>query len=483
MSKRGKFLLALTPVLAFAVTASSLLGRATVAAAESRLATFDSSTGEKYFALSLKPDNLGPPVAAHDVVVLFDTSASQTGMYRDDAIAALETMVGTFGPEDRVKLIAVDLNAISLTEGFVAPRSAEMQQALRKLELRAPLGSTDMIAALRGAIESYGPANTKPRSVVYIGDGVSRANIIESREFETLVNDLVASRASVSSMAIGPSRNGRLLATLANHTGGMLYLDSDQNTGQDAGIAMAQAARGTVMWPVAATLPTSVRESYPKQMPPLRADRDSVLIGMLDAAGTDNLTVTYEVNGKTIEQSWKLTPEASSPDFGFLPELIDKSRPDAGLRLPTVGSAGLREAALVMTSSAEQLAELGSHALRTGNLASARSAATAAVARDPGNPHAVAVLDAADKFASAPAGGEASLSLINLQADGASVASDLRREFEGDSGAFLDKVETEKRVQSEAIQAEVETGLSEARQRMASDPELARQALKSGGDP
>ncbi|HRX78020.1 MAG TPA: VWA domain-containing protein, partial [Pirellulaceae bacterium] len=478
MSKRSNFLLALTPVLVFAVTATSLPSRSQVFAAESRLATFDSSTGEKYFALSLKPDNLGPPAAAHDVVVLFDTSASQTGLYRDDAIDALEAMVGSFGPNDRVKLVAVDLNAIPLTDGFVAPKSAEMQQALRKLNLRAPLGSTDMLAALQGAIDSYGPANANPRSVVYIGDGVSRANVIESKEFEAIVKDLVANRTSVSSMAIGPNRDGRLLATLANHTGGMLYLDSDQNSGQDAGVAMGRAAMGTVMWPIAAKLPTFVREAYPKQMPPLRADRDSILVGMLDGAGSQDLTVSYEVNGKKIDQSWRLTPEASSPDFGFLPQLVDNARPDAGLRLPTVGSAGLREAALVMTNNAEELAELGGHALRTGDIASARSAAAAAVARDPGNPHAVAVLDAADRFTSAPADGEASLSLINLQSDGAAATSDLLREFEGESGAFLDKVETEKRVQSEAIQAEVETGLSEARQKMSSNPETAIQALK-----
>lgn len=478
MFERGKFLLALVPVLSFAATASSLLGLSNVGAAESRLATFDSSTGEKYFALSLKPDNLGPPAAAHDVVVLFDTSASQTGMYRDDALAALESMLGTLAPADRIKLIAVDLNAIPMTAGFVAPKSAEMQQALRKLDLRTPLGSTDMIAALQGAIDSYGPPNTNPRSVVYIGDGVSRANVVDSREFETLVTDLVANRVSVSSMAIGPSRDGRLLATLANHTGGMLFVDSDQNSGQDAGVAMAQVARGTVMWPVAAKMPASVRESYPKEMPPLRGDRDSILIGMLEGAGPHDLAVTYEANGTRINQSWKLVPEAANADFGFLPQLVDSARPDAGLRLPTVGSAGLREAALVMTNDAEQLAELGSHALRTGDLAGARSAAAAASARDPGNPLAVAVRDASEKLASAPAGDEASLSLINLQAGGGSAAADLLREIEGESGAFLDKVETEKRVQSEAIQAEVETGLNVARQKMTNNPETALQALK-----
>src|SRR5207302_8492598 len=86
-----------------------------------RLDTFTASDGATYFALSL------PPVAAtasdaHDMIVLFDTSASQAGVYRDKALEALSGFLGSLGPKDRVQLVAVDLNAIPLTEGFVAPR-------------------------------------------------------------------------------------------------------------------------------------------------------------------------------------------------------------------------------------------------------------------------------------------------------------------------------------------------------------------------
>ena len=49
---------------------------------KARLATFDTSTGETYFALSLSPQAAKPPAPVHDIVVLFDTSASQTGIYR-----------------------------------------------------------------------------------------------------------------------------------------------------------------------------------------------------------------------------------------------------------------------------------------------------------------------------------------------------------------------------------------------------------------
>jgi len=43
-----------------------------------------------------------------------------------------------------VQLVAVDLNAIAMTKGPVAPTGAEMTEAVKKLQDRVPLGSTDM---------------------------------------------------------------------------------------------------------------------------------------------------------------------------------------------------------------------------------------------------------------------------------------------------------------------------------------------------
>ena len=472
MSKRD--FVALTPLLALASTICMLATPAF--AADSRLATFRTATGEEYFALSLSAKSAVPTAEAHDVVVLFDTSASQTGVYRDDSIAALESMLASLGKQDRVKLVAVDLNAIPLTEGFVSADSEAMQQALRKLEQRAPLGSTDMIAAIDSALKSFAPGEGKPRSTVYIGDGVSRGNTIQTKEFEKIVTSLVDSRVAISSFAIGPKRDVHLLATLANHTGGMLYLDSKGNTGQEAGVSMAVAARGMVLWPVATKLPASFQESYPKAMPPLRAGRDSILIGRINGKGPHEVSVTYEVAGRRVPQVWKLSGEASSPDFGFLPELVGNARPDAGLRLPTVGSAGLRELAQVMTSGADRLTELGGHALRTGNLVGARSAADAAIARDPSNPEALVLRKAVDRIQSAKPG-EEGLKRVSLQ-DGVGPGLDLSPEFGSGAGTLLDKEEAAQRVQSQAIQAEVETGLSDARTKMGRNPVNAIQDLK-----
>ena len=96
MSRRGT-LLALTPLLTLACAVSVMPGPSF--AAESRLATFRTATGEDYFALSLSANAALPATEAQDVVVLFDTSASQTGIYRDDALSALESMLDVTNPE------------------------------------------------------------------------------------------------------------------------------------------------------------------------------------------------------------------------------------------------------------------------------------------------------------------------------------------------------------------------------------------------
>jgi len=52
--------------------------------------TFTNPDGASSFALSMKPTTVAPAPGARDIVVLFNTSASQTGEYRVKAIDALK---------------------------------------------------------------------------------------------------------------------------------------------------------------------------------------------------------------------------------------------------------------------------------------------------------------------------------------------------------------------------------------------------------
>jgi hypothetical protein len=322
---------------------------------------------------------------------MVDTSASQAGAFREDSILALQSLLAGLGAEDRVHLMAVDINAIPLTTGFVAPGGKEVAAAMTKLQNRVPLGSTDMFGAISAATASFEDRAGASRAAVYIGDGVSRANVVNSSEFSGLMQGLVAKKVSVSSLAIGPTRDVQLLATIANHTGGAVVMDSDEQTGQQAGQQLARAVQARVYWPTQAKFSAGITESYPQNLPPVRSDRDSVVVGVLKESGEQALSATFEVDGVVEEHKWQVTSEKSSLDFSFLPKLVELARADGGLKLPTMGSTGLREVAHVITTQADRIARLGSQALQSGDIDGAKTAVSAAIAHDPTNPTAVAL--------------------------------------------------------------------------------------------
>ena len=276
MSIRSISLLAL-PLVFMASAAGALAAEPAPGKSESaRLATYQKPSGETFFALSLQPQAAAEPAQACDIVVLFDTSASQTGAYRTDSLEALKSMLRSLDKNDRVQLLAVDLNAVALTSDFVSPTGTEMKAAIKKLEQRVPLGSTDMAGALDSAANCFAGKGTTARAVVYMGDAMCRGNLVDTKEFAALMQGLVSRRVAVSSYAMGPSRNVPLLAAVANHTGGQVYVPpSDGHSAQQAGAKLARVAREIVIWPTAVTLPEAMTEVFPRTVPPLRADRDT----------------------------------------------------------------------------------------------------------------------------------------------------------------------------------------------------------------
>jgi len=72
------------------------LALATLCVAEEatgRLATYDKAPGESFFALSVMPKVAADAAQTNEIVVLFDTSASQAGAVRDEALVALDALL------------------------------------------------------------------------------------------------------------------------------------------------------------------------------------------------------------------------------------------------------------------------------------------------------------------------------------------------------------------------------------------------------
>ncbi|MBI1902232.1 MAG: VWA domain-containing protein [Planctomycetia bacterium] len=444
-----------TLALAVAMSAAAMLAPVVGAAEPSpeaaRLDAFD-----KYFALSLKA--AAGESGAHDIVVLFDTSASQNGVYREKALDALGAMLAGLPAESRVRLLAVDVSAVPLTESFVAADSPEMKAALATLQKRAALGSTDMGAAIESALASFGDEHKNARACVYIGDGVTFGGATGLAALKKLSGDLVAKQLPLTSYVIGPRSDAILMARLANLSGGNLLIDGDKFTAEKIGSTLAGSATATVLWPKSIKLPETISEVYPKVVPPLRSDRDTILVGVGQNARPFDVVVT--VGEKDLK--WTVEPTLPNDEHSFLARLVDDCKPNDGLLLPTVGTDGLHETKRVMLATAKGLNDLAIFSRQLNNVEQARRLAAGAKAIDPANPVAGAILNVAQNKAAQDL-------VVGPDAGQAPPA--------GQQGDLLEQVTRDRKILQEKVQADTTAVINHALE-MADDPEGAENLLK-----
>ncbi|HET6880262.1 MAG TPA: vWA domain-containing protein [Pirellulales bacterium] len=441
--------------------------------------TYREADGRGYFALKLIATARQPATPPHDVVILFDTSASQIGAYRDKALSALRSLLAGLTADDRVALLAVDVQAIKLTDTFSPPGGAAMTQALAALDRRVPLGSTDMPAALEAALAAW-PAARDPgreRAVIYIGDGFSVASLVPMEMLERIAGQYADRQVACTSYGIGPRVNAELLGALANHTGGMLVPDVEGASGRQVGGYLAAVARGSVIWPASTALPAAIKTSYPKKMPPLRFDRDSVLIGTFDpqaAPPAQRLTIEMrgELAGKQVTLNWKTTLGDPQDDNAYLAKVVEWAAFSQGVALPTAGSASLADMRRWVTFGAQQLAQLGERALAVGRTDEAAQLAGEAERLDPVNAQADVVRAAAARRSHPPAAED-------LRMTPAKASFTTAADTDGPAdGQLLDDIERQKRVVQGFLWAEVTDSLNHANSVMSVDPEGTRDQLK-----
>ena len=146
---------------------------------------------------------------------------------------------------------------------------------------------------------------------------MSTANLIGTPAFGDLVKQLRAA-ACTGQRATRSGRGATIhcSAAVANQTGGNLYIDdamaaADDSAGVTAeraneenlrrggtvGAMLADWAQAKVLWPEKATFPAELGEVCPKQMPPLRADRDTVVVGEVDKKIEAPAVVKVQIQG------------------------------------------------------------------------------------------------------------------------------------------------------------------------------------------
>ena len=121
-------------------------------------------------------------------------------------------------------------------------------------------------------------------------------------------------------------------------------------------------------------------------MPPLRADRDTVVVGVVDKKiGCTGSSLRCKFKAWRGDLTWTAKPQSGGDDYAYLAQVVDSAQSDGGLTLTTVGSAGLAETGRMLDRNLEDMTDMAQRAVATGDVAGAETISQAVLRRDPGN--------------------------------------------------------------------------------------------------
>lgn len=419
------------------------------------------------FALAVRPTLQADTITRH--VLLVDTSASQVGTVRGSSLQIAATVISRLPASHKFQLFAVDVACDPLTRDFVSANGPAAREATEQLQLRTPLGTTDLAAAL-SAVSDLG-SQDQPVSVLYIGDGFSSNRISESA-LRKFVDRLVQKKMSVHSVVLGPKTTTELPGILANLTGGTVTtaIRGSESTTSD------QLVKALQIKPVAIRSIHADDHQLRLVARPnifLRPDRHTIVFGTGTIPEFGRLSC-HTSNGLICE--WTSNDALRESGGAELTHLIDRVRTSKGINSAVSDLAALDEAhqqfAAAMDNSIRQAKFLAGR----GKVGQARDVLKSAAEMDATNRQVSMILTALSKpandettDAAAPApGGEPLQNAANDNLDGTT----------GQQEDALSEVAANVKLQGQILAAETNDVIDQAKQIAAEDPDYASNRLK-----
>lgn len=367
-------------VNAFAWLASVAIAGPAFAAdpATAELYSHQALDGHSYYAVSLKGPAQPTSLAPHDHLILVDTSASQVGEHRTMAINVLKELLASLPATDRVQIHAIDVKSTALTKGFVSPASAA-KETLPVLQSRLPAGATDLLAALRTASNSF--EKGRESSIVYIGDGMSSAHLLQPKELQETVSNLRERQIPIHGFAVGANKDLLLLGVLAEATGGMALIDNSELKAMEVGKTLAEAIDRPVLYPTSLSVHWSGAEVLPQQPLPLRSDRETIYI----ARGQWEAGASLSVQTSEGELSWNVPDAKYQQGNQTLAGIWQQAESTGGLVVPFAGVAFLNASRQAFANDVERLEITVDRALSRGDVVQAQVAMQQLGQLDPAN--------------------------------------------------------------------------------------------------
>ncbi|MDR1957895.1 MAG: hypothetical protein LBQ54_02430, partial [Planctomycetaceae bacterium] len=356
--------------------------------------TFTDKDGTTYFAFGVKASVPATAVTDAEVAILVETSTTQTGQPIQTALEVLDKTLAGLPKGTKVQLFSADVQAVSLTKGFVATDDPVLKQAVADLKKVTPLGATDLAGDIQTAVKSFAPDSKAVPVILYIGSGRSDAKLMDADAVADLTFEFQTKQIPVNFYAVGEAVDYPALGVLANQSGG-LVVDSETVASENAGALLVSAVTAPVFWlkNVESVLPENT-DIYPAVIPPVRTDRETILVGKTEEK-LDTVGLKLELESKFGETllSFNGVPAASDDFNAYLRDVVSTAEADQGCTLITAGRDWLErvkndniESNLAIRELADQAKEVGAE----------ETAAAIETAMNLGTPAAGSLLDQAE---------------------------------------------------------------------------------------
>ncbi|HCD00825.1 MAG TPA: hypothetical protein DER64_09865, partial [Planctomycetaceae bacterium] len=390
-------------VAALVLVASTSVVQAAAVVKSVDVLRYTAPDGETYFALPLlAPANAKETSSSRDVVILVDTSASQTGSHRVQALAVLEDVLASMGRSDRVRLFAVDVQTTALTSEWSPADSDTIRRGVALLRRRAPLGATRLVPALDAAARTL--AGKRPGSVLYIGDGMSSAELINTEDFKQVLARFRNRHVSIHSYGVGPRLDLQVLGVMAQQTGGTVLVDRGGKTDENGlGRRIATAIHAPVTYPSKVVVPEGIT-LLPSQPLPLRSDRQTIYIGRGQLEAGTTISGWLASADGAADVQWKVGRLSAEAGNAFLAMLFRGAESTDGFTVALAGRTMLKTARHEFDSHLDGLLRQGEQALKVRSFNEAERIGLLVRGFDPDNVRAAALLGASEKVQARTAG-------------------------------------------------------------------------------
>ena len=231
---------------------------------------------ENFFLAMVEPPKHVAPAAIspRDYVFVVDISGSMHGFPLDTSKALLRELIGSLRPSDTFNVLL-----FSGSNRFLAPRSvpatrANIDHAIRTIELQGGGGSTELVPALRRVYAEPKAADVA-RTIVVVTDGY----VTVERELFQLVRQHL-SEANVFAFGIGSSVNRHLMEGIARAGMGEPFIITRPAEAAGQAARFRRLIEAPVLTSVQARFPgLDVYDVAPPQLPDVLGERPVVVFG------------------------------------------------------------------------------------------------------------------------------------------------------------------------------------------------------------